>query len=78
MRQNYLFFFIMCSNGLRKSFWNLKLANSPFSMNLVASCLKESTAKNAMSCRGLHPTLSKWSPRTCQIRDHCSLIRPML
>lgn len=31
----YLFFFIMCSNGRRNSFWNLKLENSPFSINFM-------------------------------------------
>lgn len=60
----YLFFFIMCSNGRRKSFWNRKLANSPFSMNFIDSWRRESTAKNAISSLGLHPTLLKCSPRT--------------
>lgn len=51
-----LFFFIMCSNGLKKSFWNLKLANSPFSINFIESCRKESRANIAISSLGLHPT----------------------
>lgn len=52
----YLFFFMMCSNGLRKSFWNLKLASSPFSKNFMDSCLRESTAKMATSSLVLQPT----------------------
>lgn len=51
-----LFFFMMCSNGLRKSFWKRKLASSPFSKNFIESCLKESTAKMATSSLGLQPT----------------------
>jgi hypothetical protein len=45
----YLFLFMICSNGLRKSFWNLKFENSPFSRNFIDNCLRESTAKNAIS-----------------------------
>lgn len=52
----YLFFFMMCSNGLKKSFWNRKLASSPFSKNFIDNCLKESTAKIATSSLGLQPT----------------------
>lgn len=55
----YLFFFMMCSKGLRKSFWNLKLASSPFSKNFMDSCRRESTAKMATSSLGLHPTYTK-------------------
>lgn len=55
----YLFFFMMCSKGLRKSFWNLKLANSPFSKNFMDSCLRESTAKIATSSLELQPTCSE-------------------
>lgn len=53
---SHLFFFIICSKGLRKSFWKRKLANSPFSRNFIDSCLNESTAKMATSSLGLHPT----------------------
>ena len=53
---SHLFFFMICSNGRRKSFWNLKLANSPFSKNFIDNCRKESTAKNAMSSLRLQPT----------------------
>ena len=45
----HLFFFMMCSKGLRKSFWKRKFASSPFSKNFMDSCLKESTAKIATS-----------------------------
>ena len=55
----YLFLFMICSKGLRKSFWNLKFANSPFSMNFMDNWRSESMAKNAMSSFGLHPTLKK-------------------
>ena len=51
--------FMMCSNGLRKSFWNRKFASSPFSMNFIASCRSESTAKKAMFSLLLVPTLLK-------------------
>lgn len=51
--------FMMCSNGLRKSFWNRKFASSPFSMNFIASCRRESTAKKAMFSLLLVPTLLK-------------------
>lgn len=52
----YLFLFMICSNGLKKSFWNRKLASSPFSKNFIDNCLKESTAKIATSSLGLQPT----------------------
>ena len=52
----YRFVFMMYSNGRRKSFWKRKFANSPFSRNFMDSCRRESTAKNAMSSLGLHPT----------------------
>lgn len=57
----HLFFFMMCSKGLKKSFWKRKLASSPFSRNFIESCLRESTAKMATSSLGLQPT--------CQIRN---------
>lgn len=47
---------MMCSKGLRKSFWKRKLASSPFSKNFMESCLSESTAKMATSSLGLQPT----------------------
>lgn len=50
---------MICSKGLRKSFWKRKLANSPFSMNFMESCRRESTAKKAISSLGLHPTYKK-------------------
>ena len=53
------FLFMMCSNGRRKSFWNLKLASSPLSTNFMASCLRESTTKNDTSSLGKQPTCSK-------------------
>lgn len=56
----HLFFFMMCSKGLRKSFWNLKLASSPFSKNFMDSCLSESTAKMATSSLELQPTCTEW------------------
>src|SRR5258708_33796499 len=34
------------SKGLKKSFWNLKCGNSSFSRKRIASCRKESRAKN--------------------------------
>lgn len=37
---------IVYSNGFKKSFWNLKCANSSFSKNRMASCRRESNAKN--------------------------------
>ncbi len=52
---------MMCSKGLKKSFWKRKLASSPFSRNFIESCLRESTAKMATSSLGLQPT--------CQIRN---------
>lgn len=55
----YLFFFMMCSKGLKKSFWKRKLASSPFSKNFMESCLSESTAKMATSSLGLQPTYRK-------------------
>lgn len=55
----YLFFFMMCSKGLRKSFWNLKLASSPFSKNFMDSCRRESTAKIATSSLELQPTCTE-------------------
>lgn len=57
---------MMCSNGLRKSFWKRKLASSPFSKNFMESCLSESTAKMATSSLGLQPTCrrAKWSKET--------------
>ena len=54
--ESHLFFFMMDSNGRRKSFWKLKLANSPFSKNFIDNCRRESTAKKAMSSLGLQPT----------------------
>lgn len=50
---------MMCSKGLRKSFWNLKLASSPFSKNFIDSCLRESTAKIATSSLELQPTCTE-------------------
>lgn len=54
----------MCSKGRRNSFWKRKFENSPFSMNFVDSCRRESTANTAVSLLGLHPTLLKYSPNT--------------
>ncbi|CAN8006507.1 unnamed protein product [Ixodes pacificus] len=68
----------MCSKGRRKSFWNRKLANSPFSMNFMDSCRRESRAKKATSSDGEQPTRLKCSPSTSQMRDHWSRMRPML
>lgn len=51
-----LFFFIMYSNGRRKSFWKWKFDNSPFSRNFIDNCLSESTQKNETSSFKLHPT----------------------
>lgn len=50
---------MMCSKGRRKSFWNLKLASSPFSKNFMDSCLRESTAKIATSSLELQPTCTE-------------------
>lgn len=51
-----LFFFIMYSNGRRKSFWKWKFDNSPFSRNFIDNCLSESTQKNETSSFKLQPT----------------------
>lgn len=59
----YLFFFMMCSKGLKKSFWKRKLANSPFSRNFMESCRNESTAKIATSSLGLQPTWAEQEVR---------------
>lgn len=59
--QIYSFLFMMCSNGLRKSFWNLKLASSPFSKNFIDNWRRESTTKKATSSLGRQPT---WSMKT--------------
>jgi len=60
----------MYSNGRRKSFWKRKFANSPFSRNFIDSCRRESTAKNAMSSFGLHPTYSDISCKWCNTYTH--------
>lgn len=55
-------FFMMCSNGRRKSFWKLKPGNSPFSRNFIDNWRRLSTAKKATPSSSLHPTALKCSP----------------
>jgi hypothetical protein len=75
---SYGFFFMMTSKGRRKSFWNRKLENSPFSMNFMESCRRESMAKKATSSEPPIPTPLKCPPSTSHSRDHTNRIRPML
>lgn len=65
---------IICSNGLRKSFWKLKLANSSLIKNLSASCLRESIAKIATLRFSWLPTWTKCSLSIYQILVHTNLI----
>lgn len=80
---HYLFLFIICSNGLKKSFWNRKLASSPFSRNFMDNCLNESTAKIATSSLGLQPTWQhrvvikvSWDHNSYGFSSSCVYIRP--
>lgn len=66
---------MMCSKGLRKSFWNLKLASSPFSKNFMDSCLRESTAKMATSSLELQPTCTEMKSFSVKKLDFSSQVQ---
>lgn len=53
---------MITSKGRKKSFWKRKLANSPFSINFMESCRRESIAKKETSSLAEHPTRLKCSP----------------
>ena len=65
------------SNGFKKSFWKLKLANSSLRRNLSASYLNESIAKIDTFKFSWLPTLTKCSLSICQILVHTNLILAM-
>mmetsp|Transcript_5155 Transcript_5155/g.14767 ORF Transcript_5155/g.14767 Transcript_5155/m.14767 type:complete len:295 (-) Transcript_5155:2742-3626(-) len=71
-------FRISIMNGLKKSFWKLKLASSSMLRNLIASWRSESTAYMPTPRFSWQPTLTKKSDSCAQILPQTIRIRPML
>ena len=65
------------SNGFKKSFWKLKLANSSLIKNLSASCRSESIAKMDTFKFSWEPTWTKCSLSIYQMRVQTKRIRAM-